>query len=308
MTEGMGSPDVLVAGYASIDRAWRSDSPPAPGKTSILLGLDDPAPRFGGCGPNVALHLARLGRAVGLITWLGDDPDGRAYLDTLRAAGVDLAAVEVAAGCPSPRALLIYDPTGGATCLYHPGGAREQRLSPEARVVAGRARSLALTVCPAPLSEALLDVRVPGTYLAWNVKADGDAYPVSLRDRLVRDADLICLNRDELAFLGGDVRDGDDRAVRRALGNLGVTLDATVVLTLGVGGCLVRHGERIDAVPAERVAVRVDDPTGAGDAFFAAILDALLAGASRPDAARAAAHHAATFLETQVRGEGAGGS
>jgi len=293
-----GGLDAVVVGYASIDRVWRAGSPPGPGRTAILEGPVDPAPAFGGCGPNVAVELAHLGLRTALVTWLGDDPDGRAYLAYLASAGVDLAAVEVAPGQSSPRTILVYDPDGGATCLYHPSGARDQRLSDAGRTAAGAARVLALTVCPARLTVELLDARRPDALVAWNVKADADAYPAALRARLLREARLVCLNRDELAFIADSEVPTAFEAAGAAIEMLPAAPEAIVALTLGPSGSLVRTAGTTVHVPADPV--EVADPTGAGDAYFAAFVAALAAGRSPIEAARAATRHAAEYLRAKA--------
>src|SRR5260370_23903090 len=118
----MSELDAVVAGDAAITFAWQVSVPPSPGRTSKLLGAVEPEGRFGGCAPGVALALAELGHRVALVSWLGDDHYGRAYLDRLRVSGVDVGGVEVAAGQSSARALMLYDGNGSATCLHHPSG------------------------------------------------------------------------------------------------------------------------------------------------------------------------------------------
>jgi sugar/nucleoside kinase (ribokinase family) len=145
--------------------------------------------------------MARAGLNAGLLTWLGDDRDGQACLQTWVDAGVDQRGVVVASGQASPRSLLFYDPDGGATCYYHPSGSAALRLTASGRDLLSGARALAVTVGPAALTEELLAARRPNQPLAWNVKADADAFPLDLRRRLLRESTIVCLNRDELPFV-----------------------------------------------------------------------------------------------------------
>src|SRR6202171_5072202 len=162
--------DAVVAGDAAITFAWQVSVPPSPGRTSKLLGAVEPEGRFGGCAPGVALALAELGHRVALVSWLGDDNYGRAYLDRLRVGGVDVAGVEVAGRQSAAGALMLYDGNGSATCLHHPRGSGSLRLPASGRDRLGQARWLVLTAGPAGMTQALLDARLPPTSGAWNVK------------------------------------------------------------------------------------------------------------------------------------------
>src|SRR5438270_11606244 len=113
--------DALVAGDAAITFAWQVSEPPSPGRTSKLLGAVQPEGRFGGCAPGVALALAELGHRIALVSWLGDDDYGRAYLTYLQSGRVDTAGAEIAAGQSAARALMLYDGNGLATFRHHPG-------------------------------------------------------------------------------------------------------------------------------------------------------------------------------------------
>lgn len=284
--------DVVVAGYASIDQAYRASRIAAPGQTGILLGPVHPDKSWGGCGPNVARALVRLGVRTGLVSWLGDDVDGRRYRALLLGSGVELVDVPLGPG-PSPRSILVYDPSGRAACYFHPSGSAGQRL----RAIAGRrvrsARWLAITVGPAVLTEDLLST-VPGARLAWNVKADPDAFPPELCRRLVA-ASLVCLNESELAFVGAAL---DAPSLEpEDLVRLGA---ACVMLTRGEAGYeVVTAGQRRHESVAP---IDVADPTGAGDAFFAGALASLARGADAVTAGRAGAAAAEAFLRERVTG------
>lgn len=294
MDEPGAALDVLVAGYASIDFVWHAAASPGPGRTVLLTGPADAPPRFGGAGPYVALDLADLGRSVALVSWLGDDSYGQDYLAHLATAGVDTRGVVVAAGKASPRSLLFYDPDGSATCCYHPSGSRDQTVDQTCLDLLAGARAVALTVAPEALTEGLLTARPAGALLAWSVKADPDAYPVELRRRLLAEADLICMNRDELDFLLAAVNGAVPAEVESKVKTLSRNTRAVVVVTAGAAGAQAVWPDGEAEVCSELVSV--GDPTGAGDAFFAAFLSATLGGAHPCKALRAATDYVARFL------------
>jgi len=301
--------DAVVAGDAAITFAWQVSVPPSPGRTSKLLGAVEPEGRFGGCAPGVALALAELGHRVALVSWLGDDGYGRAYLARLRDGGVDIAGVEVAAGQSSARALMLYDGNGSATCLHHPSGSGSLRLPASGRDRLGEARWLVLTAGPAGMTQALLDARRQKTSVAWNVKADPSHYPIPLRRRIIQEARLLVFNRDELAFVSEALDIPEGAAAEEALNALKRETGAVLVMTNGRAGCRVIWAEGDAAIPA--IPIEVEDPTGVGDAFFAAFLSATIRGEAPPQAAVRATAFGSTFLQrrstaavtTQVRRE-----
>jgi len=94
---------------------------------------------------------------------------------------------------------------------------------------------------------------------------------------VLRHAAILKLAEEEATVLAGSA---DPDAVRA----LGVP---EVVVTLGSRGSLLVAGGRAERIPVRPVGGRVD-PTGAGDAFCAAYLDARAAGYRPPSAARRA--------------------
>ncbi len=276
---------VVVSGYTSVDTRFVTPALPRPGETAILDGGVLPPPRWGGCAPNVALWLERLGVHAALVAWLGDDEEGRLYRSVLGDAGVDLRALEVGRG-PSPRAWLVHDAAGEAICLFHPAGSEAQGAE-TAAPLADDAEWLAVTVGPARLTSSLLDT-FDGTRLAWNVKADRRAFPPELVARLAAAA-VVSLNRSETVFVG------DALALRRPaepddLLDRGASL---VALTRGREGALLAWANGRAELAQE--AIPVSDATGAGDAFFGGLLAALVEGAAPADAGRrgleTASHH-----------------
>jgi fructokinase len=104
----------------------------------------------------------------------------------------------------------------------------------------------------------------------------------------------LCFNRDELAFLAEALDVPEDAAVEEQLDALRRATDGVLVMTDGRAGCRVIWAEGDEVIPA--TPVEVDDPTGVGDAFFAAFLSATIHGQPPPQAARAATAYASTFL------------
>jgi len=276
-------------GYASLDSPLMVAALPAPGTTAILRDSPDAAPWWGGCGPNIAVGLRRLGLRVGLIGALGDDDPSARYRRYLDAEDVDTSAVAAVPGGSAPRALMLSAVAGASACLYYPGasaalgdtGAQERLLN--------RTHWLVLTVGPAALTERLLDLaRARGLVVAWGAKADAAAYPPDLLRALVPACAVIVLNSAELAFLSDHLPIDGPGDLQR----LGVDV---VVLTRGAAGCEVWSREGVWRQPALPV-TRVVDTTGSGDALTSGFLAAYWRGGDIARAARWGAANAASVL------------
>jgi len=273
VTEPWAGP-VTISGYASLDHAVAVDAPPAPDATVLVRErLSARWPDFGGCGPRVAMELARLGVQTALVTWLGGDEDGRRYAAHLSDLGVGTDGVTVATDARTASTWLCYATDGSASCIYDPGTAAVD-VSALPATIDG---PLVLTVGPAAVTEALLDA-AEGP-VVWSVKADADAFPPWLAERLSREAALIICSSAEEAFL-------DASAPRWR------TRTSTVVT----------HGREGIEISSEQAPVPVEpvtatDTTGAGDALVAGLVASMKAGAtSLREAVSSGARTAAAFL------------
>jgi 2-dehydro-3-deoxygluconokinase len=241
---------------------------------------------LGGAETNVAIGLARLGHSVRWGGRLGSDDVGAFALRTLRSEGVDTATVTLdparATGLllierrvadisrvayyranSAGSAVSVADVDGAfdaSTRVLHLTGITPA-LSPSAAEAtlwaARRARELGVLVS--------LDVNYRGALWARDVAA------VALR-RLAALADVVFASDDELAMVAPDADSGEEAAVRSLL-DAGAR---EVVITRGGDGAEAWTAD--DTAACRARAVRVVDTIGAGDAFTAGYLSALLDG------------------------------
>jgi sugar/nucleoside kinase (ribokinase family) len=268
-----GRPRVVVVGDLAVDVLVAPAEPVRPGG-------DVPAriaTSAGGAGANTAAWLAALGVDVTLVARVGDDPSGRAALVELAAAGVR-AAVTVDAGAPTATVVVLLGPDGARTMLSDRGAAA--RLSPAdlpsldgvdhlhlSGYVLRGTRDVALA--------AISAARAAGARTSLDPQATGALTAALLRD--LGGVDLLLPNTDELADLTGS---RDPRSATALLDSA-----RAVVVTDGAAGATWVDRKGLHTAPARPV--DVVDPTGAGDAFDAALLAAWLQGAE-PAAALAA--------------------
>jgi 2-dehydro-3-deoxygluconokinase len=237
-----------------------------------------------GAESNVAIGLARLGHRARWTGRLGDDELGALVLRTLRAEGVDVALAVVAPG--ELTGMLLFDRApGGATRVhYRRAGCSGTRLTPAdvTPAVALGARVLHLTGITPALGDgpaaAVAYAAEAGRAAGATVCLDVNHRP-KLWDRararaalrpLAATAHVLVASEDELPL----VADGPGEAVQaQELLGLGVR---EVVVKRGARGASVYTGAGRRDEPARKVTVV--DTVGAGDAFTAGYLSALLDG------------------------------
>jgi len=287
---------VLVAvGDLVVDVVVRLQEPPAgrsdragAGSVVVNLGSDTPATvthRQGGSAANVCVAAARLGMAARFVGQVGDDPNGRWLVDSLRAAGVD-PAVRAAGRTGSVVVLCHAD---GERSMITDRGASTDLAGVEPAWLKGvRALHLPLyTLAADPLRSTALELadaaRSTGALVSLDLSSTAllaALGPAALNGLVARLAPhVVFANRDEAAWVAA-----------AAAGIVPPT--AVGVEKRGPEAALVAvPGRPPVAVPALPIGP-VADSTGAGDAFAAGWLAASLAGAD-PVEATAGGHRAA---------------
>lgn len=245
-----------------------------------------------GAESNVAVGLARLGHSVTWAGVVGADPHGEFILRQLRAEGVRLEHREVAAR--RTGVMFLEQRTADVTrAFYYRSGSAGSTLCPEdvEQALSTGARILHLTGITAALS---LESRKAVEYAAEQAAGAGAvvSFDVNYRSKLwsreearkvlaplVRHAGILIASDDELGLVAAapDSAPGTDTSesamVAEILG-LGVR---EVVVKRGAAGASVHTPEGRWDAPA--VPVTSIDTVGAGDAFTAGYLSALLDGA-----------------------------
>lgn len=247
-----------------------------------LNRVDDFGGTAGGAPLTFACVASRLGAAVELAAVVGNDPFSESLLHSLRREGIGLEGVRQVEG--AQVGLVFHDNSGDETRLvFYRRGAAGTLLNPadvSAKAVAaadlvyfpGVALQVSSTACQACL-KAAEEARAGGTLLACDPnirRLEDGGQALDLLRQVVGQADLVTPNAAEARLLTGEA---DPLAAAHALRRMGA---ATVAVTLERGGCWLLHGEEEVYAPAFRG--ETVEPTGAGDAFCAALSWALLEG------------------------------
>ncbi|MDR0594679.1 MAG: carbohydrate kinase [Bifidobacteriaceae bacterium] len=271
----------------------------------------------GGSPMNVAVALARLGRAVDFTCWIGPDGRGRAIERHLAESGVRLAPGSRTAP-RTPSAAVELDQSGAAKYVFDLLWDFEapQDLAGATVVHTG---SLAAAHPPgaAKLADFIDSLKAlpdggPTVTFDPNLRPSVVRDPVAARpllERLVAASDLVKASDEDLAYLY------EGRAPEDSAAGWAKRGPALVVMTRGAKGAKAWHGGGEVDLPGRPA--EVVDTVGAGDTFMAGLIDGLWAqgllgaadrpalAAIRPEQVRAAMDRAAKAAAVTVSRAGA---
>ncbi|SDK62300.1 sugar kinase [Arthrobacter sp. ok362] len=278
--------DLLTFGESMV--SLRSTGPLSAGGS---LGM-----HVAGAESNVAVGIARLGHSVTWAGVVGADPHGEYILRQLRAEGIGLRHRIDAAR--NTGVMFLEQRTADVTrAFYYRAGSAGSTLGREDldRALTAGARILHLTGITAALSP---DARKAVEYAAERAAADGMAVSLDVNYRsklwsreearavltpLTRHASIVIASDDELGLVAAvpaGTGDPDAGAVAAETAMAAELLDRgvrEVVVKRGADGAGVHTADGRWEAPA--VSVTSIDTVGAGDAFTAGYLSALLDGA-----------------------------
>ncbi len=245
----------------------------------------------GGASANFAVAAVRLGSPSAVAGKVGSDPAGEALLSLLEQEGVDASEVVVVDG-PSGLVVSIVDSSGERTmvshmpreCLLLPGDL-DERVFNDAFAL----HSTGYSLLPEPQRSLILQVvrsaRASGVLTMFDPSPVVEEIPRDVVAEAVELSSLVLPNEAEYeALLNMGLRD---------------VLEGKTVVKMGERGCMAPDGSVVQGFRAELV-----DPTGAGDAFAAALAVGLQRGLSLQEACRFA--NAAASLKVERRGSSIG--
>jgi ribokinase len=273
------APAVVVVGSLNRDYVCTVDRLPGRGETRLGSEL---ALWCGGKGGNQAVAAALMGAGVrvAMVGAVGDDDDGRALLEGLRAAGVDVEDVGVRRGARSGAALVTVADDGDNTIVVAPG-ANLTVSADEVRAVLRR-REPAVVIVQGELPPSVVAATL-GEAAALGARPILNLAPViEVPDAVLRSCDPLLVNAGEAAALLGRAVSGADE-LESAARDLSRRARSAVV-TAGASGSWVAERGEAHHVPAR--AADVVDTTGAGDAFTGALGVALALGHHLVEAAQ----------------------
>jgi sugar/nucleoside kinase (ribokinase family) len=267
---------VTPIGNVNVDLIVRPiSSLPPPGSEHMVETIEI---RAGGAAAIAGLTLARLGASPRIVGCVGDDRFGRFLVDELVGAGLGVADVKVIEGIGSGVSIAFEAPDRdrsfvtslGSLALFDGALVPDDALGVSLVFVGGY--FLAPRLRGDPTARILRAAQERGATTLLDTGWDPQGWPVETRaeiDMLLPAVDVFLPNADEAIALTGlaDPRTAAEAIVARS--------GRQVVVKLGPEGCIAVDGAgSVHEIPAPRV--EASDATGAGDAFDAGLIAAML--------------------------------
>ena len=267
----MTAPTIAVAGNVNADAIYSVTRLPAPGETLLA---EDFRLGPGGKAGNASVAIARLGGRPRLIASLGDDALAEVALSALKREGVAVDRIARHKGATTGVATVFVAPPGEENAIVTHLGANLLMTAddlPDLDGCDGLLMTLGLpTEVLLAAAQAARDIGLPIIVDATPLRS----LPLPLELTQVA---LLSANRIEYEALTGTKVDtaADPATTCGPLHALGAR---HVVIKLGEAGAVWSDGNQASRAAAPQV--EAIDPTGAGDAFMAALCVRWLAGSS----------------------------
>jgi ribokinase len=257
----------------------------------------------GGAGGTMAYHAAHLGHAVTLAARVGNDPFAAVALENLQKSGVGLGAIQRDSNTMTSTVTILV--TGEDRTMISANGANRLLDAAQLNKKLLEQHDALILSAYALIGGAQREYSQLAMQLAKKAKipifidlgtgAVNDAGTSLLE--WVRGADYLLMNQLELFRITGE------ESISDALGKLEALGLQNVVVKVGALGAILwtpKESELLEGYAVENVA----DTTGAGDAFTAAFVHAVLLGFALPRAV-SYANVAGALAALAVGGQGA---
>lgn len=277
---------VVAVGNALIDQYYFLSNPVAPGIGALVKSQSR---QTGGVEANVASAIAALDVPAGIVAPLGDDHDAERIILDLQARGVDTTGARRIPGDETGCCVILVMPGVDRIILGGGTGIRTMRLTEEDRAFISKWQVIfASAYVPLPVLRDLAQLRdaaSPRQLFAFDLPDTFDdlsdrGFTRKDFDDLLPSIDLLLTNRP--GALSYTMTDDFDEACRIIESRLAP--QAKAAITDGANGARLFWPQGGSChVPAFKV--EAVDPTGAGDAFHAALIAAWLLEGKDPESA-----------------------
>lgn len=238
---------------------------------------------FGGDASNFAVAASRAGGSVSMLTRLGNDQFGEAFMKLWRNEGIDVSLVERDPMAPTGLYFIARNPAGHDFTYYRAGSAASRmapEFLPEEAIdragllhVTGVTQGISITACDTAL-RAMESAKKAGVLVSYDPNYRPTLWSLARARAIIHAsmamADIIFPSMEEAQTMLG-VTD-PEQALEHYLG----ICSGIVVLKLGPEGALIASAEK--RLRVDPIRVKTLDASGAGDTFAGAFATAYLEG------------------------------
>ncbi|MCD6513939.1 MAG: carbohydrate kinase family protein [Candidatus Odinarchaeota archaeon] len=259
--------DVIAVGNANIDNLVITEK---------LAEQDEKVPikkfiRFAGGGAaNFAVSISRLGKKVGFIGCIGDDENGKFFIESIRSEGVDTTFLKILSGYITGFTLIFNTEKGEHVMYTYRGANNELSITEDMVEYISKAKILHLASIKQKVIEQAVSVKEKtGILLSVDPGKTTLLIGYDKLKYLFRNIDLLFINRVEFkAFVGSEPTED---LVHKIAKELNIILS----VQLGDRGSFVSNGEKTYHIPSFKIK-NILDTTAAGDAYAAGFIFGLL--------------------------------
>jgi ribokinase len=253
---------IAVVGSLNVDILADVQRLPRPGETVVATQV---ITRYGGKGANQALAAARQGARVTMIGCVGDDPEGRTYMDQLRREGITVSTMKTARATSTGTAFIAVSSENAENqIIVHPGA--------NGQLTAATVRNQRARIAVASALLVQLEVPLEAVLAAIEI-ANETRIPVVLNPSPISPdfpwgtcrIDFLIVNQTEAETLFGLPVDTLATTPASWITALAEKKVQTLIVTCGGQPTQTFHHSHYEAVPPHTVTPV--DTVGAGDTF-----------------------------------------
>jgi len=264
--------DVIGFGSICVDLIFKVNRYPRRGSTNLSTTT---MISCGGIIGNFLVACSRLGLRCGVIGVIGMDYYGKMISDCFLKHGIDTSMLVIDPKGSSAKVVCIVDCRGERTFIVDPGVQAHVKLPEKVREYVGKCKVFHTDCLDIRLASILLkESKQSNAMTSVDVGALAEHVFQKMKGSWIQDVLKFC----DVAFISED----NARRMFPGLNNVEVLEKMfqcgvkVAVMTLGKKGCIVASNEGLTEVSTFKV--NVVDTTGAGDAFEAGFIYAMLRG------------------------------
>lgn len=263
---------ILVVGFNTIDIVLESDEKLTTGKKIYAKRMSE---YCGGQAANCAYTLAKMGWNVSYIGKFGDDENGMRSLASLKKNNIDVSKSKIIKDCKNHIGIIFVDElTGERTIIMR----KDERLNmDDYNIDYVDLKDIDLVYSDGNESKFTLHILKMAREMGKDIVLDIERVDENIRQALQFVNALVA---------PGDIitRLADERNIESALRKLNKKIEI-VIATLGDKGSVgISRDSKLVEVPAE--VCQVKDTTGAGDAYHAGFISAMISGSNLKESMR----------------------